>query len=138
MVTLSKKHPVAFDNAQEPTPLDTLPAGLREIFEAKPAVAILETQRDSAMINGLMERITTLLGLDLKGGIDLNGANLDLRIKRDGNGVPLPFVQQDPAMLDSIDGLQIFILNIQPILNTNILSELRGGAEPNALAANTT
>ncbi len=49
----------------------------------------------------------------VKGGIDLAGPNLDLQIRRDGAGVPLPVSQQD---LDNIhiDGLVPVILNIRP------------------------
>ncbi|MEI8012163.1 MAG: hypothetical protein WCI27_06755 [Candidatus Omnitrophota bacterium] len=47
------------------------------------------------------------------GGIDLAASNLDLQIKRDGAGVPLPFSAKD---LDSIriDGLVPVILSIRP------------------------
>ncbi len=48
-----------------------------------------------------------------KGGIDFAQANLDMQIKRDGAGVPLPISQQN---LDNIriDGLVPVILNIKP------------------------
>ncbi len=47
------------------------------------------------------------------GGIDFAASNLDMQIKRDGAGVPLPVAQQD---LDNIhiDGLVPVILNIRP------------------------
>ena len=38
------------------------------------------------------------------GGIDLNAANLNLHIRRDGNGVPLPVSQQDLENIH-LDGL---------------------------------
>ncbi len=59
------------------------------------------------------------------GGIDLNAANLNLIIKRDGKGVPLPFSQQDPAMLGQIEGLVPIIIDVKPIMGLPILSELR-------------
>jgi hypothetical protein len=63
------------------------------------------------------------------GGIDLNAASLDLQIKRDGNGVPLPVSQQN---LDNIkiDGLVPVILDIKPAVGLPLFSELadsRGG-----------
>lgn len=61
---------------------------------------------------------------DPVGGIDLNAANLDLRIKRDGKGVPLPLSNQDMNQLMSIEGFVPVIINIKPMLNTPILSEL--------------
>ena len=47
------------------------------------------------------------------GGIDFAASNLDMQIKRDGAGVPLPVAQQD---LDNIhiDGLVPVIVNIRP------------------------
>ena len=50
----------------------------------------------------------------MKGGIDFNAANLNLQIKRDGKGVPLPFAQQDMAQLNLIEGLEPVILSIKP------------------------
>ncbi|MEI6438322.1 MAG: hypothetical protein WCO69_06205 [Candidatus Omnitrophota bacterium] len=47
------------------------------------------------------------------GGIDFARANLDLQIKRDGNGVPLPVSQQNLENI-RIDGLVPVILDIAP------------------------
>ncbi len=57
------------------------------------------------------------------GGIDMNAAHLNMNIKRDGNGVPLPVSQQD---LDNIhiDGLVPVILEIEPAGASLILSQL--------------
>jgi hypothetical protein len=54
------------------------------------------------------------------GGIDFAQSNLNLQIKRDGAGVPLPISQQN---LDNIriDGLVPVILNIQPAANVPLL-----------------
>jgi hypothetical protein len=60
-----------------------------------------------------------------KGGIDLNSANLNLQIKRDGNGVALPLAQQDMAKLNSIDGLEPVILSIKPASQTPLFSQLQ-------------
>ncbi|MBF0485941.1 MAG: hypothetical protein HQL16_05460 [Candidatus Omnitrophica bacterium] len=48
-----------------------------------------------------------------RGGIDMNAANLDLTIRRDGRGMPLPTSEQN---LDNIhiDGLVPVILDIKP------------------------
>ena len=63
--------------------------------------------------------------LATKGGIDLNSANMNLQIKRDGRGVPLPLAQQDMAQLSRIQGFEPEILEITPAVNLPILSELR-------------
>ena len=54
------------------------------------------------------------------GGIDLNPALMDLQIKRDGNGVPLPFNLQ-PAEIMNIEGLLPVIINVTPVLNVPLL-----------------
>ena len=55
-------------------------------------------------------------GKGRKGGIDLNSAMLDLQIRRDGNGVPLPISQQPIADM-RIDGFLPVIINVTPIIN---------------------
>jgi len=59
------------------------------------------------------------------GGIDLNAANLNLQIQRDGRGVPLPLSQQDMAQLSRITGFVPEIISIQPAVNLPILSEIQ-------------
>lgn len=58
------------------------------------------------------------------GGIDLNAANLNLRIKRDGKGVALPLAQQDPAALANIRGFVPQILEITPAQTPSFLTDL--------------
>ncbi len=58
------------------------------------------------------------------GGIDLNAANLDLQIKRDGNGVPLPLAQQDMAQLSRIGGFVPRILEIKPASSLPFMKEI--------------
>jgi len=58
------------------------------------------------------------------GGIDLNAANLNLQIKRDGKGVPLPINQQDLANI-KIDGLFPIIIDIRPATSLPIFAELQ-------------
>jgi len=59
------------------------------------------------------------------GGIDMNSANLNLRIRRDGNGVPLPASQQDLAQLSNIEGLVPDILSIEPASQTPLFAKLQ-------------
>ena len=63
--------------------------------------------------NGIERSVFAVVFSDKVGGIDMSQASLDMQIKRDGAGVPLPINQQN---LDNIriDGLVPVILNIQP------------------------
>ncbi|MEI8012058.1 MAG: hypothetical protein WCI27_06200, partial [Candidatus Omnitrophota bacterium] len=62
---------------------------------------------------GTVTLVKNIVDQSDKGGIDFATANLDMQIKRDGNGVVLPVSQQN---LDNvhIDGLVPIILDIQP------------------------
>jgi len=60
-----------------------------------------------------------------KGGIDFNAANMNLLIKRDGRGVPLPLSQQDMAQLMKVQGFVPEIIEIRPAVNVPIISELQ-------------
>ncbi len=57
-------------------------------------------------------------GQDTVGGIDLNPENLNMQIKRDGNGVPLPM--QDIQNIE-INGFIPIIINITPVYNLPLL-----------------
>ena len=60
------------------------------------------------------------------GGIDFNSANMAMTIKRDGQGMPLPFANQDLSQLSHIQGFEAEILEIVPVSGLlPILSELR-------------
>ena len=61
---------------------------------------------------------------DKYGGINFDAAQLNLQIKRDGRGVPLPIDQQDMAQLSHIQGLEPFILKIIPARDMPEISEL--------------
>ena len=76
-------------------------------YSQKPAAVIQDGGVDAAAANG---------------GIDFAQSNLEMQIKRDGTGVPLPISQQN---LDNIriDGLVPVILNIQPAANVPLFSE---------------
>jgi hypothetical protein len=56
-----------------------------------------------------------------KGGIDMNSNLLNMQIKRDGAGVPLPVSQQDLENI-RIDGLVPVILDIKPAANVPLFS----------------
>ena len=61
-----------------------------------------------------VEGDSALLGENaVPGGIDFNPRQMDLRIRRDTNGIPLPLPQQ-PAEIMEIKGLTPVILNIIP------------------------
>ncbi|HQO57189.1 MAG TPA: response regulator [Candidatus Omnitrophota bacterium] len=66
-------------------------------------------------LNGQLEAQSSPLG-----GINLNPALLNLQIKRDNNGVPLPLPQQ-PVGDMNIDGFLPVIINITPIPNLPML-----------------
>jgi len=71
------------------------------------------------------ENINPAMGQQPFGGIDLNAANMDLQIKRDGRGVPLPLSQQDMAQLGKIDGFVPVILSINAAAGLPIFRELQ-------------
>jgi hypothetical protein len=54
---------------------------------------------------------------DLRGGIDFSQSNLDMQIKRDGSGVPLPISRQNLENI-RIDGIIPEILDIRPAVNS--------------------
>ena len=60
------------------------------------------------------------ISIDATGGINLNPALLDLQVKRDGNGIPLPFNLQ-PATVMNIEGFIPVIINITPVINLPML-----------------
>ena len=59
------------------------------------------------------------------GGIDLNSSNLNLKIKQDGKGMPLPLQFQDLSKLQYIEGFEPMIINITPLGSLPLLSELK-------------
>ncbi len=62
---------------------------------------------------------------DELGGIDMNGGNFQMHIKRDGKGMPLPLPQQDMGMLKGIEGFEPAIIEISPFSTLPLLSELK-------------
>ncbi len=70
-----------------------------------------------------------------KGGIDLNGANLNFEIKRDGKGVPLPLPQQDMELLNKIQGFVPTIIEIKPVTTLPMFSQLHENSTSQNLAS---
>ncbi len=66
--------------------------------------------------NAALEKDTEAKNDSAVGGIDLNPDLLDLQIKRDDNGIPLPLNQQ-PLEHMNIDGFVPVIINIVPVPN---------------------
>ncbi len=62
----------------------------------------------------IMQSLEENAAIEDIGGIDFNPAALDLQIKRDGQGVPLPLLQQ-PVKSMNIEGFQPVIIQISPI-----------------------
>jgi len=111
--------------------------GLRVLYKDR-SINISIQERDLPSIRGgdkdrqlddILQRELGVVGADsaMKGGIDLNSAHLNLQIKRDGKGVPLPINQQDLENIH-IDGLVPVILFIQPATNLPLFAELRNTA----------
>jgi hypothetical protein len=89
--------------------VDTKPQGItRSRIVNYNHQALVEAARDEAMVG---ENV---------GGIDLNPQLLDLQIKRDPHGVPLPLEQQ-PILEMKIDGFYPVIMNVTPIPNLPLM-----------------
>jgi len=78
---------------------------------------------DAAMLNN--RNLFSNISEAAPGGIDLNSANLNFQIKRDGRGVPLPLAQQDMAQLSRIQGFDPVIMEIKAVTALPMLSELQ-------------
>ncbi|MBF0478121.1 MAG: response regulator [Candidatus Omnitrophica bacterium] len=92
--------------------------GINAIYAAVDPIAALFVQKKNESDSAQLKR-------DDVGGIDLNAAMLNMQIKRDGNGVPLPVEMQDINSI-KIDGLSPYIIDIKPIAPSSlpIFSEL--------------
>ncbi len=87
-------------------------------------LTIYKHAKQISRINGSGSHDAAMVALN-KGGIDFNSSNLNLQIKRDGKGVPLPFAQQDMAQINNIEGFVPVILEIKPAGNLPFFSELQ-------------
>ena len=84
---------------------------------------VSKTGTDQAMLG------TTGPGQDQVGGIDLNSAYLNLRIRRDGRGIPLPMNQQPMEELMDIPGFMPVIIQMTPVANLPLLLGLEKPVE---------
>nr|MBP9854211.1 hypothetical protein [Candidatus Omnitrophota bacterium] len=76
--------------------------------------------------NGKKDEAMTVQQPMVKGGIDLNPDLLDLQIKRDGNGIPLPMTQQPSDLMKNIEGFIPVIINVVPVTNMPFLLGMVG------------
>ncbi|MCD4780671.1 MAG: UTP--glucose-1-phosphate uridylyltransferase [Candidatus Omnitrophica bacterium] len=81
-----------------------------------------QPDRTEALMREMDQATTDAASLTTQpvGGIDLNPALLDLQIKRDGNGFPLPLEQQ-PIDNMQIEGFLPVIINVTPINSLPLL-----------------
>ncbi len=81
--------------------------------------------KNSDQFTTMNKQTIVTLKSDPVGGIDLNAANLNLLIMRDGKGIPLPLIHQDMAQLNRIAGFEPFIIDIKPLTSLPLLKELQ-------------
>jgi hypothetical protein len=109
------------------------PVGLKSVTLSDDTVSLIVRAAISSQVGGAGE--PHYIFLDPKvdaamnitpGGIDFAQSNLDMQIRRDGAGVPLPVSQQN---LDGIkiDGLVPVILDIKPAASMPLFANLSGG-----------
>ena len=67
--------------------------------------------------------LSSFVTRDKVGGIDLNPELLDMVIRRDGNGVPLPISDQPMEKLKNIQGFLPVIMNVAPMQSLPPLTE---------------
>jgi len=93
----------------------------KKVYEAR-------KEGDSIKVNRIDEAMATnfaaISGPSMPGGIDVNAIYLNLHIKRDSNGAPLPLTQQDMAQLNNLAGLNPVILKIQPAIESSFLKQI--------------
>ena len=111
---------------QEPSLVKYLVGEMRRLTALmEEGMKVYNARYDQAMSVGPEFRNQPKDAAMLKGGIDFNSANLNLQIKRDGKGVPLPLIQQDMDQLMQIPGFVPVIIEIKPAAGLPIFSELQ-------------
>jgi len=106
---------------------EQLSQGLQEVNRTKPSnVKLYELIRQELNVYGegieVARTGSSVIARDQKtassniGGINLNSNLMDLKIKRDASGSPLP-VNQQPIMHMNVDGFKFNIMTIKPIAN---------------------
>ncbi|MCA9402642.1 MAG: hypothetical protein KC897_02575, partial [Candidatus Omnitrophica bacterium] len=73
--------------------------------------------------------VTAEVKPDTTGGIDLNPRMLDLQIKRDSEGIPLP-VNQQPLENMNVTGFVPLIINVTPMTNLPLLFGMNESDQP--------
>ncbi len=101
--------------------LSLLVAAALPAFGSGVNVVSRPTHMDTFTFSGMAPAVSSE---DL-GGINFNSSNLNLIIRRDGRGVPLPMALQDMTRLNNIQGFIPEIIEIRPAVNLPILSELQ-------------
>lgn len=100
------------------------PRELNELYIDRLNQAIALSNQITELQSPADAALLSLQGLDVVtdrvGGIDLNPELLDMQIKRDGSGVPLP-VWDQPIGDMSIEGFIPVIINMTPITNLPML-----------------
>jgi HEAT repeat protein len=90
----------------------------------------IDNRFDDAMVTQMDTTVTTSSLPRREGGINLNPALLDMQIKRDPHGIPLPLPQQ-PLETMKIEGFIPIIIEITPIFTVPmLLGESEKSAEP--------
>ena len=107
---------VTFENADRQTIENAMEKGKMPIAEIMQRLEGGTLGKDAAMnADNVTRSETTPVG-----GINLNPKLLDMQIRRDGNGVPLPLPQQ-PIKDFHIEGFIPIIINVTPVSNLPFL-----------------
>jgi len=99
----------------------TMPSGIAQIPQG-----FVQSYRDAAMLS---TTVVSRTATDQYGGINLNPELLDMQIKRDGRGIPLPIPQQ-PINDIKIEGFLPIIINVTPIENLPLILGIADTDEP--------
>ncbi len=120
----------ADENVKYSTSAELMPINLQEsgdpgrglFLDRESGNYVLQIHAGVSLLTMDAAQVSVMSAKTIPGGIDLNNANFDMLIRREGNGVPLPVSQQDLEMIN-INGLTPTILNIQPMMNLPMLNE---------------
>jgi len=93
---------------------DLLASAPTQYSKADETPEVEERQFEEVVLPASKKEDRAQLGESAPGGIDLNAALLNLQIKRDGIGVPLPLDMQDLEGIN-IDGFVPVIMDITPV-----------------------
>jgi len=88
-------------------------------------VSLQNTNKEGNPNRAMASTVRHVQDRAMPGGIDLNSKNLNLLIKRDGKGIPLPLYKQDMAQLSHLGGFLPIITEITPAVAIRPLSRLK-------------